>query len=389
MAGRPPLRIGQHGKIRRVYLGGGVWMAECRYRDADGVTRKVQRLGPADEHDKYGKLAADALTEALQHRRAPASAEEIGLDTRLGVLVERHLTRLEGKGRSPATMNTYRVAAKKLERFLGGVRVEEATAGRINDAIDGMRLAHGATMARQARTILLGGMQLAVLAGVIPGNPVRQIETIERSTPRKGAVALSVEDLRSLLVALRGSDYCHEADLVDPITVLIATGLRRSELLALRWKDFSPKNSTLTVAGKVVRAAGVGLQRIEDTKSESGKRTVALPRFAVEALKARRARPYVGEHELIFASTTGGLRDPNNLGKQWRKVREDLGVPQASTHSFRKSVATMIDDEGLSARVGADQLGHANVSMTQNNYMRRGQTHTEVADLLERAINAE
>jgi hypothetical protein len=62
--GRPPLRIGAHGKITRQYLGGGVWMARCRYRDSDGVTRRVQRFGPPDEHDQHGKLAEDALIEA-------------------------------------------------------------------------------------------------------------------------------------------------------------------------------------------------------------------------------------------------------------------------------------------------------------------------------------
>jgi hypothetical protein len=59
MAGRPPLRIGQHGKISRTYLGGGVWKARCRYRDSDGVTRIIERRGPADELDKRGKLAED------------------------------------------------------------------------------------------------------------------------------------------------------------------------------------------------------------------------------------------------------------------------------------------------------------------------------------------
>ena len=77
MAGRPPLRIGQHGKINRTYLGGGVWMAQCRYRDSDGVTRRVERRGPPDEHDQHGKLAEDALIEALVQRRKIAG---IGLD---------------------------------------------------------------------------------------------------------------------------------------------------------------------------------------------------------------------------------------------------------------------------------------------------------------------
>jgi hypothetical protein len=46
-------------------------------------------------------------------------------------------------------------------------------------------------------------------------------------------------------------------------------------------------------------------------------------------------------------------------------VRETLGVPDVTSHSFRKTVATLIDDEGLSARIGADHLGHYRISMTQ------------------------
>jgi hypothetical protein len=49
----------------------------------------------------------------------------------------------------------------------------------------------------------------------------------------------------------------------------------------------------------------------------------------------------------------------------------------------------MIDDAGLSARVGADQLGHAKVSMTQDRYMQRGKIHAEVAALLDRSITGE
>ncbi|OBG19179.1 transposase [Mycolicibacterium celeriflavum] len=54
------------------------------------------------------------------------------------------------------------------------------------------------------------------------------------------------------------------------------------------------------------------------------------------------------------------------------------------SHSFRTTAATLIDDSGLSARIGADQLGHLRPSMTQDVYMSRGQVHTEVADVLDR-----
>ena len=59
-------------------------------------------------------------------------------------------------------------------------------------------------------------------------------------------------------------------------------------------------------------------------------------------------------------------------------------MPNVTSHSFRKSVATLIDNAGFSARIGAHQLGHAKVSMTQDRYMRRGKVHVEVAKLVDR-----
>lgn len=80
------------------------------------------------------------------------------------------------------------------------------------------------------------------------------------------------------------------------------------------------------------------------------------------------------------------MRDPDNFAGQWRKIRDELGVPDISSHSFRKTVATLIDDAGLSARIGADHLGHAKVSMTQDRYMSRGRVHNQVAELLDEAV---
>jgi integrase len=173
---------------------------------------------------------------------------------------------------------------------------------------------------------------------------------------------------------------------LDPITFLIATGLRRSELLALRWDDFDDGAGTITVTGKVVRVAGKGLMRIDETRTAAGRRTIPLPRFAVETVTARRGQPYLGEQTVIFPSTAGTLRDPNNFGKQWRTVRERLGVPGVTTHSFRETVATLIGDESVSAPIGADHLGHSKVSRTQDRYMSRGWVHTRVAELLDRLI---
>jgi integrase len=389
MAGRPPLRIGQHGKITRTYLGGGVWMARCRYRDSDGMTRIVERRGQADEHDKHGKLAEDALIEALAQRRAPGASGQISLDTKVSVLVEQHLALLAEAGKAPATMTTYRSAARKLAKFSEALRVGDATPGRINAVIRSMRAAHGANMARHGRTLLRGALQIAVLDDVLGSNPVAQVSRIESGRKPKGAPALDADQLRELLGKLGASPACQDADLIDPITLLAATGLRRSELLALRWEDYDETHATITVSGKIARIEGEGLKRLESGKTDSSERVVPLPGFAITMLGERRGRTFWGQHMMMFPSSAGTWRDPDNFDKQWRRVRDDLGVPKVTSHSFRKSLATLIDDAGLSARVGADQLGHAKVSMTQDRYMRRGKVHAEVAALLDRAINGE
>ncbi len=142
----------------------------------------------------------------------------------------------------------------------------------------------------------------------------------------------------------------------------------------------------LAVTGKVIRVPGEGLLRLDEIKSAAGRRTIPLPKFAVDMLLKRRHLPYLGEQGVIFPSTAGTLRDPNNFGKEWRTARKELGVAEVTTHSFRKTVSTLIDDEGLSARIGADHLGHSHVSMTQDRYMTRGRIHTQVADLLDRTV---
>jgi integrase len=388
VAGRPPLRIGSHGKITRTYIGGGVWLARTRFRDSDGVTRIVERRGPADEHDHYGKQAEDALIEAL-NQRLPAGGSEVTLATKIITLVDRHIDRLEEDGRAVRTIDTYRYCARLLGKIIAGVRVGESTPARLDAAIRSMRNAHGDVMAVQSKTLLKGGLHLAVMANVLAANPVRDVSPMRSKTRPKGAQALTADELRDLLAKLRASEKCQRHDLVDPITLLIATGLRISELLGLQWTNFDESATTLTITGKVIRASGKGLMRIDETKTAAGRRTLPLPSFAAIVLAARRDLPYLGQQPMVFPSTAGTYRDPDNFRARWVEVRSDLGVPSVTTHSFRKSVATLIDDEGLSARIGADHLGHSRISMTQDKYMARGRVHTAVADMLDRTINDE
>lgn len=388
MTGRPPLRIGQHGKITRVQLGGDVWLARCRYRDMDGVTRRIERMTPAGMADEYGARAEDALRDAVAGRRPPGTGS-ITPTTTLGVLLTRYIERCRAEGElAPKSVDTYEATVNAVRSRLADIRVIEATPGLMDEILRGIRRDHGATRERHTKVALNAVLTDAVMAGAIAANPVRELRRQRRTrgTEVKGAPAIEVGQVRALLAALATSEVCERKDLCDPVIMLAATGLRRSELLALRWEDVDLAAKVVTVSGSVVRLKGKGLVR-QDTTKGGGSRPVPLPQFAVDALHRRKGgRPGPNTAGVIFPSSTGTLRDPDNMGKQWREVRDSLGLPDVTSHSFRKTIATLIDDAGLSARIGADQLGHARPSMTQDVYMTRGKVHSEVADVLDRTV---
>lgn len=138
-------------------------------------------------------------------------------------MVGQHIDRLEEDGRSIRTIDTYRYAAKLLEKAIAGVRVGESTPARIDAAIRSMRRAHGDVMAVQSKTLLKGALHLAVMANVIGSNPVRDVSSIRsKQTGQRNAPALTADELRGLFGKLRASDYCQRNDLVHPITIFMA-----------------------------------------------------------------------------------------------------------------------------------------------------------------------
>ncbi|UGQ39376.1 site-specific integrase [Rhodococcus aetherivorans] len=406
--GRPALPLGGHGRITREQLPDGRWRAKARYRGLDGVTRKVQRDTPAGQKDTRGVRAEEALKAAIAELVGDASDGLITARTELRVLVDRYLVDLDRSGKAVRTRDTYRRDAGLLVERLGSLRVHEASAQRLGRVLDDLAAKHGATSAKRCRTVLSQIMAFAVREGAIPRNPVRDVEQVRVPTTRKGPErVLTSEELAVLVDRVRNSTeplpaekrgtrqdlqktiraWTRAVDLADPIVMLAGTGLRRSELLGLRWEDVDLKAGTLSVTGHVVRAKGKGLVREDVTKTASSARTIAIPGFVVEMLTDRRENPTRRKAServgVIFASTAGTLRDPDNLSGQWRRIRGAIGFEWVGTHSFRKSVATRLDEAGLSARVAADMLGHSKVSMTQDVYQARRRVHDAAAAALE------
>jgi hypothetical protein len=129
----------------------------------------------------------------------------------------------------------------------------------------------------------------------------------------------------------------------------------------------------LQVNATVVRLKGKGSALQARTKWDEGWRVIALPDHVVELCRRRMAMSWPrNEHDLLFPTAMGAVPNPSNVQRGLRGVLDRIGgygwvVP----HTFRRTVATRLDDACLSARKIADHLGHAKPSMTMDVYLGR------------------
>jgi integrase len=121
---------------------------------------------------------------------------------------------------------------------------------------------------------------------------------------------------------------------------------------------------------------------------ERGERLIPLPSWAVTMLKRRRLAIASGV-QAVFPDSLGGWRDPSNVRRVWRQVRDHAGIDGLVSHTLRKTVASFLDDAAVPTRKISDQLGHARVSMTQDHYLGRKLTDRQTADVLEKLLGFE
>lgn len=379
---RPPLAVGSWGKISRTEVTAKKWRARARFRDFSGITRTVEAWG------KSGAEAQRRLETELRDRVDAAGAGITG-DTRLSSLGELWLEEIAQAGLTPQTVDRYRDAFEKIVvPGLGGLRVREATVSAVDRFLKAVASKTPA-QAKQARVVLNGMLGMATRHDAIRSNPVRETR-LPRGT-RKPVQALSVDEVAALRRGVQlWQDDPHQMgpkrapDLLDVVDLLLATGCRIGEVCALRWDDvdLAANPATATIRGTVVRIAGRGLVRQATPKTASGHRTVTLPRFAVDTLLRRQVQAWPNPHNVIFPSSSGTLRDPHNLRRQWRDARHAAGFDWVVPHSFRKTVATIIDRES-GTKDAAAVLGHSGVAVTEAHYVQRASIAPDVSALLE------
>ncbi len=173
-------------------------------------------------------------------------------------------------------------------------------------------------------------------------------------------------------------------------------------LMAIKLKTVSgARTAKIVISGMMHLAARHGavtanpvreVARIEATAPStktgtSGERLIPLPSWAVTMLKSRRLA-IASDIQPVFPDSLGGWRDPSNVRRVWRRVRDDAGIEGLVSHTLRKTVASFLDDAAVPTRKISDQLGHSKVSMTQDHYLGRKLTDRQTADVLEKLMGS-
>ncbi|MEU7779197.1 tyrosine-type recombinase/integrase [Micromonospora parva] len=382
---RPELPLGTWGKIRTQQLGPNRFRARARFRDYDGKTRDIEATGTT------GPAAERALKVKLRDRTTP-NDDEITRETRVSRLADLWIEEITTEERiAPQTIQRYETSTRNaILPALGNLRIREASVGRLDRFLRDIAKDR-ASAAKGAKVVLSQMFALAVRHGAIPTNPVRDTGRLRK--PRRTVVALTDENLQAVRTAIRDWQRPipgkpgprHSGDLADVVDLMLATGARIGEILALRWEDLDlvAVRPTLTICGTLVFVKGQGFFRQPWTKSDAGWRMVVLPRFAVGMIMARKLVAADNPHDAIFASRRGTWLSPNNVRRQWREARADTDLAWVTPHTFRKTVATLIKEE-TDTKSAAAQLGHSSEEVTATYYIAKPAQAPDVSDILER-----
>ena len=172
---------------------------------------------------------------------------------------------------------------------------------------------------------------------------------------------------------------------------MLGTSARIGEVLAIRRRDLdlTTTPATLRICGTVISERGVGTYRQEHPKTDRSNRVIALPSFTAEALRRRLA--IMADHSLdalVFRSREGTPLTTANVRRQLRKVLGAAGIEGVSPHMFRRTVATVINEQA-SLNLASELLGHTDPKVTIEHYIRRNeQVNPLTAELLDSAFSS-
>ena len=144
----------------------------------------------------------------------------------------------------------------------------------------------------------------------------------------------------------------------------LATGLRRGELLGLKWSDVDFDRGVLKIQRAISRQNG----RVEEAplKTKNAYRTLPLSADAIDVLKMQKCK--VGGSEWVFPSPTGGPMSPDSVLHMLQRVLKRAGLPRIRFHDLRHTFATMALQNGVDVKTVSSMLGHYSAGFTLDTY---------------------
>lgn len=359
--GRPPLELDSWGRVQRLIHYGSP-AALVYFRDADGKRRRMIRTGRTHAE------AERNLNRALKERLTP-TYETLTRESTLGELAKQWIVEIKREEKAIATIARYSSTVRSHVEPSAGLRLYECTVPRLQRLVNGVADRSGPGAARMLIVVLNGMFSLAVRLGAIDTSPAAMLRGPRRR--RKEVIAPTLEQIHMLRDLLSAHDRRDSSrgvtirDLGDIGDILIATGARIGEVLALRWNDIDLENRTLTIKATIVRSPGQGAVIQERPKTDSSTRRLKLPSFALDVLTRRRLDAYC---ELVFPASGGAVRWPENIRTQWALAVRGTELEWMTPTSCRKAVATYLEAaEDIEA--ASEQLGHSSSRITSRFYV--------------------
>jgi integrase len=330
------------------------------------VRRKVRGRTKAEVRDKLREL----------HREA-----DLGIRPRLRYTVGDALDDWLAYGLdgvSARTVTLYQgTIVTALKEELGAVRLRDLTASRVQGALAAIAARTSSRTVQIARNVLVRAIRHAERDGLVARNVAALVKPPKGQRAGRPSQALTLEQASALLDAARGTR------LEAYITVSLLAGIRTEEARALRWEHVvawaDDQWRPVTEAGFEHERVAVFVWRSDraggDTKTAKSRRTLALARRCVAALREQKihqaadrlaAGPLWQDHNLVFTSTIGTPLDNHNVRRQFRKITESAGlgstwVPRELRHTF----VSLLSAHGVPVEAIALLAGHNQTATTE------------------------
>lgn len=340
----------QRGYVYKTGKRQKVWRVQWREDviDAHGRLRRITRHRTLGAVTEIGSKAEAREQAALL--LPERSGQPLKVDWSFDELVERWQQHMLPTLKSP-TAKYYgsNLRAHLLPAF-GSMKMSDITRYDVQRFLTEKSHAHTRNSLRGMRVSLSRVMDWAVENGWLTENPCRGVR-LPRGQPARQRFVLSTPQVKTLL-----------AELKEPYRTLSfllgVTGLRVSEAVGLRWSDL--EGDRLVIRRRVYEG------EVDETKTEGSQRRLPIPRLLRCHLEQLRNGSGDG---WIFQSRAGTPLNPGNARKRHlRGATRKLGLPSVGWHDLRHALATWFDARGVSPRVTASVLGHADVRTTLQIY---------------------